>query len=91
MRPQIDVFEKFSRGEILDLDALSEALDAAIVLCSAIDACVQEPPDRDHPIFKHPRLIFTPHSGADSVESAERMGLVHVADIDLILAGRRSP
>jgi len=81
----------FARGEILDLDALAAALDRDRLLGAAIDAYVQEPPDRSHPIFRHPRVVFTPHSGADTTESVERMGLMNVADIDLILAGGRSP
>jgi D-3-phosphoglycerate dehydrogenase / 2-oxoglutarate reductase len=81
----------FARGEILDLDALAAALSDGKLLGAAIDAYVQEPPDRSHPIFRHPRVAFTPHSGADTTESVERMGLMNVEDIDLVLAGKRSP
>lgn len=81
----------FARGEILDLDALAAALDQKQLLGAAIDAYVTEPPDCSHPIFSHPNVIFTPHSGADTIESVERMGLMNVADIDLILAGEKSP
>jgi D-3-phosphoglycerate dehydrogenase / 2-oxoglutarate reductase len=81
----------FARGEILDLDALATALDRNQLLGAAIDAYVVEPPDRNHPIFSRPNVIFTPHSGADTTESVERMGLMNVADIDLVLAGETSP
>jgi len=81
----------FARGDIVDLDALAAALDAETITGAAIDAYVEEPPDRSHPIFKHPRVVFTPHSGADTKESVERMGLMNVADIDMILAGEKSP
>jgi len=81
----------FARGEIVDLDALADALDAGQLTGAAIDAYVAEPPDRSHPIFKHPRVVFTPHSGADTTESVERMGLMNVGDIELILKGERSP
>ena len=81
----------FARGEILDLDALAAALEQKQLLGAAIDAYVVEPPDRNHPIFSIPNVIFTPHSGADTTESVERMGLMNVADIDLILAGAKSP
>jgi len=81
----------FARGEILDLDALAEAL-AKKQLCGAgIDAYVVEPPDRTHPIFANPDVVFTPHSGADTTESVERMGLMNITDIELVLAGKRSP
>ncbi len=81
----------YARGEIVDLDALAEALERERLLGAAIDAYEQEPPDREHPIFKHPRVVFTPHSGADTKESVERVGLTNIGDIDLILAGERSP
>lgn len=81
----------YARGEIVDLDALVAALDSGALAGAAIDAYVQEPPDRGHPIFANPRVVFTPHSGADTTESVERMGLMNVADIDTLLAGGRSP
>jgi len=90
MRPTAYLMN-FARGEIVDLDALAAALDEGKLLGAAIDVFVQEPPDRGHPIFRHPRVAFTPHSGAYTTESVERMGLLNIADIDLILAGERSP
>ena len=41
------------------------------------------------PIFRQPRLVFTPHTGADTVESVERVGLMNVEDIETLLAGGR--
>ncbi len=81
----------FARGEVVDLDALAEALHAEKLKGAAIDAYVSEPPDTGHPVFSHPNVVFTPHSGADSIESVERMGLMNIADIDAVLAGERSP
>ena len=81
----------FARGEIVDLDALAAALDAGQLTGAAIDAYVEEPPDSTHPIFTHPNVVFTPHSGADTTESVERMGMMNVGDIELILRGENSP
>lgn len=81
----------FARGEVVDLDALNAALQADKLMGAAIDAYVEEPPDRGHPVFAHPRVVFTPHIGADTTESVERMGLMTIADIDAVLAGERSP
>lgn len=90
MKPSAYIMN-FARGEILDLDALAAALDRQQLLGAAIDAYVVEPPDRNHPIFALPNVIFTPHTGADTTESVERMGLMNIADIDLVLAGEKSP
>lgn len=81
----------FARGEVVDLDALTNALQDDKLMGAAIDAYVEEPPDRSHPVFAHPRVVFTPHIGADTTESVERMGLMNIADIDAVLAGERSP
>ncbi len=79
----------YARGEVVDLDALAAALAANRLGGAAIDAYVVEPPDRAHPIFADPRVVFTPHSGADTSEAVERVGLMNIGDIDAILAGRR--
>lgn len=47
--------------------------------------------DINHPTFSLKNVIFTPHSGADTIESVERMGLNNIADIDLVLGGEQSP
>ncbi|WP_142846093.1 phosphoglycerate dehydrogenase [Telmatospirillum sp. J64-1] len=79
----------FARGEVVDTEALYDALANDRLMGAAIDAYVQEPPDRAHPIFSHPRVVFTPHSGADTTEAVERMGLMNIADIEAILDGQR--
>lgn len=80
-----------ARGEVVDLDALAAALANGRLGGAAIDAYAVEPPDRSHPIFADPRVVFTPHSGADTAESSERCGLSVIADADLVLGGGRSP
>ena len=77
-----------ARGEVVDLDAVSEALTAGRLGGAAIDAYVTEPPNTSHPIFSHPRAIFMPHSGADTLEAVENMGLMVVEDIATLQAGR---
>lgn len=79
----------YARGEVLDLDALATALEKGSLAGAVIDAYVTEPPDRSHPVFASPKVVFTPHSGADTTESVERVGLMNVADIESLLAGKR--
>ena len=81
----------YARGEIVDFDALADALRQGRLHGAAIDAYTSEPPDRSHPLFADPRVVFTPHSGAETTESLERMGLMNVEDIDCVLAGGRPP
>lgn len=78
-----------ARGEVVDLDALAGALDAGRLGGVALDAYVTEPPDVSHPVFRHPRAVFMPHSGADTVEALENVGLMNIADIQELMAGGR--
>ncbi|GLK78934.1 phosphoglycerate dehydrogenase [Methylopila turkensis] len=78
-----------ARGEVVDLDALDAALTAGKLAGAGIDAYAVEPPDVSHPIFRQPRVVFTPHTGADTVESVERVGLMNIEDIETLIAGGR--
>jgi D-3-phosphoglycerate dehydrogenase len=78
-----------ARGEVVDLDALAVSLASGHLGGAAIDAYVTEPPDTAHPIFRDPRVIFSPHSGADTEGSLIRMGGMVIDDIAEILAGHR--
>lgn len=76
-----------ARGEVVDLDALCEALDEDRLAGAAIDAYSVEPPDRAHPIFRQPKVLFSPHSGADTEGALVRMGGMVIDDIATLLAG----
>ena len=78
-----------ARGEVVDLDALNAALATSHLAGAAIDAYVQEPPDRTHPIFRQPSVVFMPHSGGDTLEAIERIGLMNIEDMETLLAGGR--
>jgi D-3-phosphoglycerate dehydrogenase / 2-oxoglutarate reductase len=76
-----------ARGEVVDLDAVAAALSGGKLAAVAIDAYIQEPPDVKHPVFSHPNAIFTPHSGADTIESVENMSLMVIEDIQALKDG----
>ena len=58
-----------SRGEVVNLDDLVEALESGQVAGAALDVLPTEPPDADLPLLQHPRVIFTPHLGASTGEA----------------------
>nr|WP_321483175.1 phosphoglycerate dehydrogenase [uncultured Cohaesibacter sp.] len=76
-----------ARGEVVDLDAVAAALESGQLDGVAIDAYVTEPPEISHPVFSHPNAIFTPHSGADTKEAVENVGLMVIEDIATIMQG----
>ena len=77
----------FARGTIVDLDALTGALTSGHLGGAAIDAYATEPPDTAHPIFGAPNVLFSPHSGADTVQAIERVSARVLDDILALEAG----
>ena len=52
-----------ARGAIVESDdVLLEALDLGWLAAVALDVYVEEPPDPEHPLLAHPRVVCTPHS-----------------------------
>lgn len=62
-----------SRGDVVNLDDLLEALDSGAVAGAALDVLPKEPPDPALAILKHPKVIFTPHLGASTDEAQEKV------------------
>lgn len=61
-----------ARGGIVDEDALVEALASGKVAAAGLDVYQDEPPG-NHPLFAHPRSVFTPHIGAATAEAQLRV------------------
>lgn len=78
----------FARGSIVDMDALAGALSGGQLSGAAIDAYEVEPPDISHPVFAAPNVLFSPHSGADTVESVGRMSGMVFEDILTLASGK---
>ena len=79
-----------SRGNVIDLDALADALEAQRLLGAAIDVFPQEPKSNDEPfesrLMHIDNLLLTPHIGGSTVEAQSNIGqevadkLVHYSD-----------
>ncbi len=68
-----------ARGPIVDEEALLEALESGHLGGAALDVYAKEPPDPDHPLIRHPKVICTPHIAAQT-EDAQRIAAVQVAE-----------
>ena len=62
-----------SRGEVVDLDALQDALLQGHLAGAALDVFPSEPPPQDLPILSNPKAIFTPHLGASTGEAQSKV------------------
>ncbi len=62
-----------SRGEVVQIDDLYQAILSGHVAGAALDVLPQEPPAPDLPILQHPNVIFTPHLGASTGEAQEKV------------------
>ncbi|MFJ2195709.1 D-2-hydroxyacid dehydrogenase [Streptomyces violaceusniger] len=60
------------RGPILRLDDLVTALDTGRLRGAALDVMEQEPLPADHPLWRHPRALLTPHVAGAGPHAAER-------------------
>lgn len=72
--PRGAVVVNAARGGIVDEKALLEVLEEGHLFAAGLDVYSVEPPPKDHPLLKHPRVVLTAHLGANTVEAQERVG-----------------
>jgi D-3-phosphoglycerate dehydrogenase len=75
-----------ARGELVDLDALTEGLESGKVAGAALDVFPSEP-FTDHPIFARDDVVVTPHLGASTAEAQDRAGIVTAEQVTAALSG----
>jgi D-3-phosphoglycerate dehydrogenase / 2-oxoglutarate reductase len=64
-----------SRGGVIDEKALAEALTAKEIAGAALDVYEQEPPVKDHPLFKCENVTLTPHLAASTEEAQVKVAI----------------
>ncbi|KAM5157595.1 glyoxylate/hydroxypyruvate reductase B-like isoform 1-T2 [Mantella aurantiaca] len=62
-----------SRGQVIDQDALADALKGGVIKAAALDVTYPEPLPRDHPLLTMKNLILTPHIGNATDKTRRRV------------------
>jgi D-3-phosphoglycerate dehydrogenase len=64
-----------ARGELVDGDALHQAIEAGKVAGAALDVFAVEPPPAGFPLFTTDAVLATPHIGGSTEEAQEIVGV----------------
>jgi D-3-phosphoglycerate dehydrogenase len=78
-----------ARGELIDEDALANALESGHLAGAALDTFRHEPPGTDSPLMRQPNLIATPHLGAQTDEAINLMGWMSFRECMAVLRGEQ--
>jgi len=80
-----------SRGEVIDGRALLKALNDGVVAAAALDVLEHEPPveDWERELVNHPRVVVTPHIGAETQEAQRRIAEILVDKLLRIIEAKR--
>ncbi len=81
--PRGAVLINTARGPLIDEVAVLEALDSGHLQGAGIDVWTNEPTHPDNPLFRHSRVVATPHMAAYTEEGRRRS---HVAAADHVLS-----
>ncbi|HEX2504427.1 MAG TPA: phosphoglycerate dehydrogenase [Miltoncostaeaceae bacterium] len=75
-----------ARGDVVDQEALVEALESGRLGGAGIDVFPQEPVT-ESPLFGRPGVVVTPHLGASTEEAQDRAGVVVAEQVAAALTG----
>jgi D-3-phosphoglycerate dehydrogenase len=80
-----------ARGEIVDENALYEAIKKGRIAGVGLDVFCQQPPDPDNPLLSLSQVIATPHMGAHTDIATDNMGWGALENCLAVLRGEDPP
>ena len=88
MRPDA-ILVNVGRGEVVDEDALADALEEGHLYGAGLDVREQEPPG-DSRLHKMANVVLTPHVAGITGQAQSRIGALLCSDIDNVLNGEEA-
>ena len=86
------ILVNLGRGALVSSpDDLMRALDSGRLAGVGLDVFHEEPPDVSHPLFRHPRVVLTPHALGLTRRSRERIFREMSEAMAAVLRGERAP
>jgi phosphoglycerate dehydrogenase-like enzyme len=77
-----------TRGEVVYGDDLLAAIDEGLIWGAGLDVTDPEPLPSDHPLWRHPRVVVTPHTAGGSPRRADRIVDTFCENLRRMRAGR---
>jgi phosphoglycerate dehydrogenase-like enzyme len=77
------------RGTAIDEDALLRALQTGRIAGAALDVVQQEPLPADHPLWRAPNLLLTPHISGITPRYEDRAAALFAANLGRYVAGEQ--
>jgi phosphoglycerate dehydrogenase-like enzyme len=80
-----------SRGGVMDIDALTDALASGHIAGAAVDVFDVEPLPKDSELWDIPNLLVTPHTAGSSDDYARRISRIFAANLLAFERGETPP
>jgi lactate dehydrogenase-like 2-hydroxyacid dehydrogenase len=80
-----------ARGDVVDQEALVEALRKGDIAYAGLDVTSPEPLPADHPLLALPNVTVLPHIGSASIATREKMAFMAAQNLLAGLRGERLP
>ncbi len=80
------LFVNVGRGELVDQDALTDALESGAIAGAGLDVTDPEPLPSEHRLWGLPNVIITPHNSGSSDGTGRRAAEAFLANLERLLA-----
>ena len=77
-----------ARGRLVVPEDLADALNQGVIAGAGMDVFSPEPPDPSNPLLTAKNTLLLPHTGACTIESHERAGMMAARNVADFFAGR---